>query len=206
MAKRLRQTIKIWNTKLHMYLGLFFLLFLWLFSLTGFLMNHPAWFGGMPDRVAEDRPVEMPAGGDDREKALALMEQLDLQGEYLQSPQKAGHFLFRVLRPSRRYFVDVDLETQQAVVRTVTPQLAGRLGDLHTTNGVRAIWRESPATVDWAMTRVWVFAMDALGIAMILMVISSLYMWIQLDKKRIPGAIALLLGCAVCALFIWGLA
>jgi hypothetical protein len=111
-----------------------------------------------------------------------------------------------VLRPSRRYFVDVDLATQQAVVTTATPVLAGRLADLHTTNGVRSIWREREPSVDWGMTRLWVLAMDALCVAVLCIVLSSLYMWVQLEKKRIPGAIALLLGCAVCAFFIWGLA
>ena len=205
MAQGIRRAVKVWSTKLHIYLGLFFLLFLWLFSITGFLMNHPVWFAAMPDRVSEELTVEMPEDGDDRAKSLALMDQLGLTGEYLQSPQKEGHFLFRVLRPSKRYFVDVDLTTRQAVVRTVTPKLAGRLADLHTTNGVRSIWREQEPTIDWGMTRIWALAMDALCVATILIVLSSLYMWVQLEKKRVPGAIALLLGCAVCAFFIWGL-
>ena len=41
-ARRLL-TFETWNKKLHYYLGLYFLLFLWLFSFTGLLLNHPRW-------------------------------------------------------------------------------------------------------------------------------------------------------------------
>ena len=206
MARKLSRVVSAWNTKLHIYLGLFFLLFLWLFSITGFLLNHPQWFGAVPERSKEEHTVKVPTGLDDEAKARDLMRQLGLSGEYLQSPRpKDGHFLFRVVRPSRRYFVDVDLETQRAAVTTATPKWAGQLGDLHTSNGVRAIYRESEPRRDWVMTRIWVFAMDALCVGLILIVISSLYMWAQLRKKRIPGLIALGLGASCCAFFIWGL-
>jgi len=33
--------LEAWNRRLHYYLGLYFLLFLWLFSFTGLLLNHP---------------------------------------------------------------------------------------------------------------------------------------------------------------------
>ncbi len=205
MARTGLGLVRTWNTKLHIYIGLFFLLFLWLFALTGFLLNHPQWFGGAPERSKQEQAVQMPAGLGEDATALALMAQLGLDGEYLQSPPKDGHFLFRVMRPSRRHFVDVDLETQNAIITTAKPNTWGRLADLHTTNGVRAIWRESEPRKDWAMTRIWVFAMEALCVGVICLVVSSLYMWTQLKRKRIPGLIALTLGCACCAFFIWGL-
>jgi hypothetical protein len=205
MAGGFSKVIKVWNTKLHIYTGLFLFISLWLFSFTGFLMNHPQWFGGMPDRSKQERPVQIPAGLDDSAKARAVMNQLGLEGEYLQSPSQKGHFFFRVIRPSRRYFVDVDLETQQAVVTTATPTFWGQLADLHTTNGVRAIWREPEPETDWVMTRLWVFAMDATCVGVIFLVISSMYMWLQLKKKRAPGLLAFALGCLACAFFIWGL-
>ena len=205
MARRVLRVVSAWNTKLHIYLGLFFLLFMWLFAITGFLLNHPQWFGGAPERSKQEHAVEIPAGLDDDAKALALMEQLGLRGEYLQGRPKTGHLVFRVVRPSRRFFVDVDLETRQAVVTTATPQIWGQFGDLHTSNGVRRIYRESEPRRDWAMTRIWVFAMDALCVGVILIVISSLYMWAQLKRKRIPGLIALLCGACCCAFFVWGL-
>src|SRR5512137_2416896 len=37
----LAEAAKLWNRKLHYYLGLFTLLFVWLFAFTGLLLNHP---------------------------------------------------------------------------------------------------------------------------------------------------------------------
>ncbi|MDA0747822.1 MAG: hypothetical protein O2954_14970, partial [bacterium] len=35
--------IELWNRKLHMYAGLYFLFFLWLFSFSGLMLNHSEW-------------------------------------------------------------------------------------------------------------------------------------------------------------------
>ncbi|HEX6070876.1 MAG TPA: hypothetical protein VFZ18_13670, partial [Longimicrobiaceae bacterium] len=35
--------LRSWTRRLHYYLGLYFLLFIWLFSLTGLLLNHSDW-------------------------------------------------------------------------------------------------------------------------------------------------------------------
>ena len=54
-----------WNKKLHIYIGLYFLLFLWLFSISGLFLNHPPWFHSMgPERTREERPVEIPDATD----------------------------------------------------------------------------------------------------------------------------------------------
>ena len=57
---------------------------------------------------------------------------------------------------------------------------------------------------DWALTTVWALSMDALAVGLILMVVSSLYMWWGLKQKRRFGALALGLGLASCGLFVVG--
>ena len=42
-------TFEFWNRKFHYYLGLYFLFFLWLFSLTGLMLNHQQWFRDLYD-------------------------------------------------------------------------------------------------------------------------------------------------------------
>ena len=44
------KAFEVWNRKLHYYLGLYFLFFLWLFSLTGLMLNHQQWFTDLYDR------------------------------------------------------------------------------------------------------------------------------------------------------------
>ncbi len=44
------RALEVWNRKLHYYLGLYFLFFLWLFSLTGLMLNHQQWFRDLYER------------------------------------------------------------------------------------------------------------------------------------------------------------
>src|SRR5881397_595831 len=66
-------TFEVWNRKLHFYLGLYFLFFLWLFSLTGLLLNHGRWAMALgANQRAEtryERGIEIPAGNTDLVRA-----------------------------------------------------------------------------------------------------------------------------------------
>ena len=198
--------VKTWNTKLHIYVGLFTLLFLWLFALSGVVMNHPLWFGSPPARSEVTQPVELPGGAGDQATAEALLDQLGIDGEVIFMVPKPDHLTFRVNRPNRRMVVDVDLPAGMAVVRTAVPNAGGVLLSLHTATGVRSIWNEPVPKRDWIMTHIWSFSMDAICLGLIFMVLSSLYMWIELKRKRLLGLLALGLGTLSCGFFVWGLA
>ena len=57
----------------------------------------------------------------------------------------------------------------------------------------------------WIVTTVWALAMDALAIGLVVMILSSYYMWWVLPKKRLLGSLVLFAGCASCILFVFGL-
>lgn len=196
-----------WNRKIHIYLGLFLLLFLWLFSVSGLFMNHPKWFHGKMERTPEDRTVVMEGEMDPVARAHDLKAQLGLEGEILlraqRNPQK---FFFMVFRPNHRYGVSVDLATSVATINNVKPQPVGVLADLHTFTGVRAIWNEPVQERDWVMTRLWSFSIDALSIGVILIVLSSLYMGLRVKENRAWVIGSLVAGVLACSFFIWGLA
>ena len=42
-GRGLRVRFERWNRKLHFYAGLFLLLFIWLFAVSGLILNHPKW-------------------------------------------------------------------------------------------------------------------------------------------------------------------
>jgi hypothetical protein len=52
------------------------------------------------------------------------------------------------------------------------------------------------------LTSVWVFSMDALAAALIVMVFGSYYMWYRLKPKRRLGVIVLALGLVSCGVFL----
>jgi hypothetical protein len=70
----------VWNRKLHYYLGLYFLFFLWLLSTTGLMLNHQQWFSNLYDRVetSYEMPIEAgPASGTDLTAQRAFIRQFD---------------------------------------------------------------------------------------------------------------------------------
>lgn len=196
-----------WNKKIHIYLGLYLLLFLWVFSVSGLFLNHPKWFGGQPQRTTIEQTVDMRETGNPLSKARHLMGQLDLVGEAIfRGEQKRGQFAFIAMRPNERTFVNVDLESKVAKVTHVEGNLGQMLGNLHTFSGVRPIWGEKESIRDWLPTRVWSFSIDALAVGVILLVISSLYMGFRQRDKWKPVLVSLGIGVLVCSFFMWGLA
>ena len=62
VSRRLEQ----WNRKVHYYLGLYLLFFLWLFLLTGLMLNHGGWTwtarANQRTETREERPIRAPIG------------------------------------------------------------------------------------------------------------------------------------------------
>ena len=196
-----------WNKKIHIYLGLCMLLFLWVFSVSGLFLNHPKWFGGQPNRNTTELEVAMAKSGDPYAKASHLMGQLEITGELIfRGAQKPGQFAFIAMRPDERTFVNVNLENSIAKVTHVTGNFGQMMGNLHTFSGVRPIWGEKESIRDWLPTVLWSLSIDVLSVALIVLVGSSLYMGFRQSEKRVPVAISLATGVALCSFFIWGLA
>lgn len=207
-ANKSSSALKTWNRRIHIWVGLFMLLFLWVFCISGLFMNHPGWFNVTPQRSAVEQPIIMPSAGDSLDMAHDIMDQLNLSGEVVfRGEQPEGKFNFMALRPNVRQFISVDLATSNATVRLVEADMVGTLGDLHTFTGARGMYREKESVRDWLPTRIWSFSMDALSVGVIIIVLTSLYMAFRRFRKDRVGVIAsLALGMAVCVYFMWGLA
>jgi hypothetical protein len=71
-SNRVATVFETWNRKAHYYLGLYLLLFIWLFSLTGLLLNHPRWaLSRIPNESNPpyERTTELPSGDTDLARA-----------------------------------------------------------------------------------------------------------------------------------------
>jgi hypothetical protein len=202
-----RIALEGWNRRLHYYLGLFFLLFIWLFSLTGLLLNHPRWAQHASDRRAEskyERKVEIVQGLATDHQARNVMRQLGLEGELdwpAQTP--AGRLDFNVSRPNDASQVRIDLANGTAAVQHFenTPFAAFRI--FHTFNGSR--YNAPLMGREWAWTTVWTVLMDAFAAGLIVMVLGSYYMWYRLKRDHRLGWAVLGSGLACCALFVLAL-
>jgi hypothetical protein len=192
-----RSEIEAWNRRLHYYLGLYFLFFLWLFSFTGLLLNHPRW---TISRIPNDsnplfeRPIESPRGGTDAERASDVIRQLGLRGELElpQTPSPPETLDFNVAYPKQAFQVRVDLAHQRATIREFDRSVWSAFRISHTFSGSR--YNVPGSSRDWMLTSLWVVAMDALSAGLLIMVFGSYYMWYRLKTRRTLGWIVLAAG------------
>ncbi len=202
-------TLRRWNRKLHYYLGLYLLFFVWLFSFSGLLLNHSQWkfaqFWEQRRQHSEDRDIIPPPAQPDLDQARDLMRQLAIRGEieWTTTRKDPNRFDFRVSRPGVMYEVKADFARRKAAVQRIELNGWGILHILHTFTGVHL--DDSRNGRDWVLTVAWAWAMDATAAGLVLMVLSSYFMWFELPHKRKIGAAALLLGLLSCGLFCFGL-
>ena len=209
-ASRLRVRLERWNRKLHYYAGLFLLFFLWLFAVTGLVLNHPTWsfaesWANRKERNYEkEMTVPGPEVKGDLAQAREILRQLGIAGEILWTTTRVdpNQFDFQVRRPGHFFFIKADFAKRRVNVRQSEVNLWGVIKVLHTFTGVLD---DPPNRRDWALTTMWAYSMDAVAVGLIFMVLSSLYMWWELPPKRVPGAVVLAVGSLVCALFCVGL-
>jgi hypothetical protein len=198
-------TFERWNRKLHYYLGLYFLFFLWLFLLTGLLLNHGQWaIAQAANHRTETRyeiAIAPPRGTSDEARARDVMRELGLKGEieWPATPRKPGHFGFNVASPKDASVVDVDLVDKVAAVQHFDNGGWAVFRIFHTFSGSRF---NAPGGRDWIVTTVWVFAMDGLAAGLIVMVFGSYYMWYRLKRRHALGFAVLAAGFACCAMFL----
>ena len=199
------RTLEVWNRMLHYYLGLYFLFFLWLFALTGLMLNHQQWFRDLYVRQesAFERTVEPPQGQTHAEQTVDVMRQLGLRGEVdWPASQPVGHLDFNVARPNGAAQVRVDLNTKRAFVQEFKNGSLHAFQIFHTFSGTR--FTQPSSQRDWIVTTVWVLAMDALAGGLIVMVLGSYYMWWRLKKRKALGIAVLGAGFAACVAFVAG--
>ncbi len=197
-----------WNARTHYFLGLYFIFFIWLFAITGLLLNHGMW--GMADfqrsrtTSKSEHRVTLPKSGTPLTDARDVMQQLQIDGEiqWLGTPGNANRFDFRVARPGVQTEVRVDLNGATATVERTKQNSLGIARALHSFTGVRM--NDPKNNRDWLLTTLWALSMDAVAAGLLVMVASGIWLWLRTDHKRMLGVIALGAGIVCCAWFVVG--
>lgn len=192
------------SRKLHIHLGLLLLIFIWLFSLTGLILNHGNWkFASfweereesiinftVPDSVLKNPSPEARA-----------MKFLKISGE-VQLQQKTSEILeFRVQSPGIVNDVHIDLANGSGTKKVLKYNMWGKLRTLHTFNGMN---EENPSqSPNWVITNIWRFAMDAIAIGLIIICVSSWMMWYKVRKEYKMGYVILISSFITAGYFIF---
>lgn len=199
-----------WTAKIHYYLGLYFLFFVWLFAVTGLLLNHSMWGFAEMQRsrttAKSERRVTVPNTGTQLGDARDLMRQLGVTGEvqWVAAGSEAGRFVCRVARPGQQAEVRVDLTSSVATIERTAVNALGITRALHVFSGVRM--NDARNTRDWFVTKLWALAMDAVAIGLLAMVVTGVWVWLRSTSKWLPGFLALGAGVACCVWFLVGVA
>ena len=209
--RRVDEQLRTWTRRLHFYLGLYLLLFLWLFSISGLFLNHPEWelthdFWEQRQESSSERVIVPPLATGDLALAKDLMRQLGIAGEVNEIKRSPAddQFSFRTERPGQIFNVDASLGTRRATVKQVDLNAWGVLNGLHKFTGVSM--NDPGRERDWVLTMIWSIAMDAVALGLIVLVLSGVYLWYRLKKKRLLGLVVLGAGTASCGFFVLGLA
>lgn len=195
--------------KLHSYVGLYFLLSVWLFAGSGLLLNHPGWtfaqFWEQRQESNQQRTIAPPGAKDDVSAAMAIATQLGLRGELERTERRAADNVlrFRISQPGSQVEVDADLDTGMASLHFLRFNGWGVVRALHAFTGTPS--SDPTATRDWIATKVWSFSMDALAGGLVFIVLSGIYVWLQRGRALRSGALAFALGIAACGFFVFAL-
>ncbi len=208
-ARGRRRVICDWSRRLHYFVGLYLLFFIWLFCFTGLLLNHPKWkfaeFWESRKQSTLERRIVAPTAGGDLAQARDIMAQLGIVGEidWTTSRTDQNHLDFRVSRPGKILEIKADLPRATASVHQIDLNGWGMMRILHTFTGVRV--EDSRNHRDWVVTVIWALSMDAVAAGLIFLVVTSLVLWFDRARHRLLGGLFLLLGTIACGLFCYGL-
>jgi len=174
-----------WVRVLHIYISLYALLLLLFFGVTGFMMNHPGWFGfgeiHTEQRVAT-LPMDLCAQGD----RLAIVEHLRREHGFrglVQACEIEGQEIrVSIARAGHQAGAVIDRATGQTDITVETKGLAAKLAAVHSGEHTGQFGRR---------------VIDVTAVFLILTSITGLLLWCSLSIRRETGIIWLVTSSVV---------
>jgi hypothetical protein len=194
-----------WNRKLHIYIGLFLILFILLFSFSGLLFNHNDWeFASFWKERKEKEisiPVTIPVKLDSTILLQSFMKQLDISGEVNNVKLTGEKVSFRVYKPGIIHDITVNFTERRAFRKEMKYNFWGKIRTLHTFNGSNKAFPS--AQPNWLITRIWRITMDLVATGLIFLCISSWIMWYKVRKNYSYGFLVLVSGIGIAMFFVF---
>ena len=201
--------IAYWIHKLHIHLGLFLLLFIWLFSISGLLLNHGKWETSNFWKKREESKTVVPVRIlEERESAAivkSVISQLNISGEISNVKMWPDSLHFRLAAPGHVRNLQVDFGAGLCTQTELKFNWSGKIQTLHTFNGANKT--DADLQPNWLVTRIWRTSMDGIAIGLILLCVSSWIMWYRIKEYYPWGWIILTggIGAAIYFVFLIGM-
>lgn len=194
--------MSLWLRRTHLYLALFLAPWILMYAVSTFVMNHRDLFQGPPPspppQFALERelvyPGEFPVGATASQIALQVLATLQLDGTHTVarpvSPEKVVINRLHPLTPRRITYRAAD---KKVTVERMVFTGAGFLERLHRRRGFQHPYLGED---------LWAATVDLTIVALLLLALTGVWMWWELRVTRAWGAVSLVSGCALFALFL----
>jgi len=196
-----------WNRKVHIYLGLFLLLFIWLFGISGVLLNHHWEFANSWEKrkvASYDKVIELSSERDKHVLVHEILNKLDLNGNIINLRYSAdsANLNFLVVRPGIRYDLQATLEDGRIMVKETMLDQWAALQALHKLRNPTQ--KELADQYQPVLSFIWGISMDIVSIGLIVICLGGWYMWFQVPKKRFYfGLLSIFAGLILCACILF---
>src|SRR5687768_4143985 len=187
----------------HMYLGLFFFPWMLMYALSTAVMNHRALFvdtDAPPPAFERERQMVydgvFPESAELRTISRQILASLNLDGAHGVTRRKDGAIVITrndLVTPRRIIYQSAD---RTLIVEKLPLRANALLERFHRRRGY---------STGYALDTAWAFTVDVVIAAMAFWVLSGLWMWWEMKVTRRFGAVALLSGSGLFALFLFTL-
>jgi hypothetical protein len=206
MTKRKKILIK-WNRNIHIYLGLFMLLFIWLFGISGLLLNHHWEFASSWEKrkvISYEKMIAISSESEKHPLAQEIMDKLDLNGSIvnLRYSTDSVFLNFIVAKPGTRYDIQAGLNDGKILIQETKLDQWEVLRSLHKLRNPTQ--KEQGERYQPILAFIWSFSMDIVSVSLIVICLGGWYMWLQISGKRFYlGLVSIAGGFIFCIYFLF---
>jgi hypothetical protein len=194
------KALYLWLRDLHLYFGLAVSPLVLVFLVSTVLLNH-----GWKPVVAVATvtvPVEVRGPVDTVDQAREILNRLGISGQILRARNfmQGNRVNIPVVTPRRRTTVNVDLQRQQAEIRTQTTGFLNSVVFLHVMPGPH----RPPGAPNWLFLRMWAWIADGIVGMVIFLTLTGVYLWAVLKGERRIGLVLIATGLASFVVLVSG--
>jgi len=191
-----------WNLKIHIYIGLYLLFFIWLYGFSGLLLNHHWKFADFWEERKEISYEKQIQISEQREKHSFVNEianKLDLHGSIgnIKFSNDSVLLNFIITKPVTRFDIQANLIDGNILIKEMKFNKWGIMRALHVLRNPTL--KEQGDRFQSVLASVWGISMDIVSMGLILLCLGGWYLWIKAPGKRFYfGLISLASGFILC--------
>ncbi|NOY36305.1 MAG: hypothetical protein GXO83_01870 [Chlorobi bacterium] len=191
-----------WNQKIHIYLGLCLLFFIWLFGFSGLLLNHHWDFAKSWEKrkeISYNKTIQINSVREKNILVHEIMNKLNLKGSIynLRFSDDSVLLNFIISKPGTRYDIQAHLNDGKIMIRKTKLDKWEIMRSLHKIRNPTS--KEQGERYQAVPAIIWSLSIDVLSAGLIIICLGGWYLWLQVPGKRFyAGLISFTTGLFLC--------